>query len=320
MLRFAIIGYGHIGKRHAEIIQHCQKAELVAICDTQKDESIDIPFFASIEELFASNILIDVVIICTPNGLHAEHAIQALGHNCHVIIEKPVALTKIDAEAIHQKSKEVSKHVFCVMQNRFSQPSELLKELISKQILGDIFMVQINCFWNRDERYYTQGSWHGTKKLDGGTLFTQFSHFIDTLYWLFGDITNIKSKLYNFSHQSTIDFEDSGIITFDIVSGGMGTLNYTTSTWNKSIESSITIIGKNGSIKVSGQYMDTIEYCEIKDFKLPKTNNFPTSNHAIFIDNCVKKISGETATIPTIEDGIHVVDIIEKMCFSQRKG
>lgn len=313
MIRFAIIGYGHIGRRHAEIIQQCQDAELVAICDTNKDEQIAIPFFSSIDELFASDLLIDVAIICTPNGLHAKHAIQALEHNCHVIIEKPVALTKVDAEKIQQKANDVSKHVFCVMQNRFSQPSILLKELISREILGDIFMVQINCFWNRDERYYKRGSWHGTKEMDGGTLFTQFSHFIDTLYWLFGDITNVQSKLYNFSHQTAIDFEDSGVITFDIVSGGTGTLNYTTSTWNKNMESSITIIGKNGSIKVSGQYMDSIEYCEIKDFQIPEISSRSKTNHSVLIENCIKKILGKNADVPMIEDGIHVVEMIERM-------
>lgn len=313
MIRFAIIGYGHIGKRHAEILQQCQDTELVAICDKNPIELTNVPYFSTIEELFSSNIQIDVVTICTPNGLHAKHAIQALKHNCHVIIEKPVALTKTDAEKIRQKANDGSKYVFCVMQNRFSQPSILLKELLSKGILGDIFMVQVNCFWNRDERYYKQGSWHGTKEMDGGTLFTQFSHFIDTLYWLFGDITNIQSKFHNFSHQSTIDFEDSGIITFDFVTGGTGILNYTTSTWNKNIESSITIIGKNGSIKVSGQYMDEIEYCEIKDFQIHGISSPSKTNHSLLIENCIKKILGQDADVPMIEDGIHVVEMIERM-------
>lgn len=313
MIQFAVVGLGHIGKRHISVIQQNPNAELVAVCDITKDCEYSVPYFNSLEKLFASKIDIDVVNICTPNGLHAEQAIQALEHNCHVIIEKPIALTKTDTEKIYKKAREVSKQVFCVMQNRYSPPAQLLKHLVSENILGNIFMVQVNCFWNRDERYYQQGSWHGTKQLDGGTLFTQFSHFVDTLYWLFGDITNIHSKFSNFSHQSTIDFEDSGTITFDFVNGGTGMFSYSTAVWNKNMESSIIIVGKYGSIKVSGQYMDTIEYCEIKNFFLPEIKPSIQTNHSLLLENCIKKIHNQNVDVPTIEDGIRVVDIIERM-------
>ena len=109
----------------------------------------------------------------------------------------------------------------------------MLKEILDQGILGKIYMVQVNCFWNRDDRYYKPnpetgrpGGWHGTKDLDGGTLFTQFSHFIDLMYWYFGDITNINARLRDFKHQTTTDFEDSGFISFDFTEGGMGSLNY----------------------------------------------------------------------------------------------
>ncbi len=81
-------------------------------------------------------------------------------------------------------------------------------------------MVQINCYWNRDKRYYKKESWKGRKDLDGGTLFTQFSHFVDIMYWLFGDITNIKATLRDFNHTDLTEFEDSGIVTFDFINGG----------------------------------------------------------------------------------------------------
>ncbi len=120
-------------------------------------------------------------------------------------------------------------------------------------MLGKIFMVDINCYWNRDERYYKEGGWHGTKELDGGTLFTQFSHFIDMIYWLFGDLKNITRKLNNNNHQHLIDFEDSGIVSFDLERGGMGGLSYTVSVWGKNLESSITIMSVKGSVMLSGQ-------------------------------------------------------------------
>jgi UDP-N-acetyl-2-amino-2-deoxyglucuronate dehydrogenase len=248
MINFAVIGQGHIGKRHAEMIRRNPEANLVAVCDILPQDQLglaetDTPFFSSIDDLLKSGLPIDVVNICTPNGYHAQYAIKALEAGHHVVLEKPIALTKTDAEQIVFKSLEMSKHVFCVMQNRYSPPSVWLKEVVSRHLLGKIYMVQLNCYWNRDERYYQKGNWHGTAQLDGGTLFTQFSHFIDIMYWLFGDITNIRGNFRDFSHQQLTDFEDSGFVSFDFVQGGMGSINYSTSVWNKNLESSITIIG-----------------------------------------------------------------------------
>ena len=188
MVKFAVVGQGHIGKRHAEMIRRNPDSELVAVCDIYPKEktgceSIEEPYFSSIDELLASNLDIDVINICTPNAFHAEYAVKALAASKHVVLEKPIALTKADAERIVFKSLEMSKSVFCVMQNRYSPPSVWLKELIDNKTLGDIYMVKLDCYWNRDDRYYKPGNWHGDAVLDGGTLFTQFSHFIDIMYW-----------------------------------------------------------------------------------------------------------------------------------------
>src|SRR5688500_10048091 len=204
-IRFAVVGCGHIGKRHATMIRRNDESELVAMVDTRPksecamEDFEGVPFFQSIEELLASKLEYDVVNICTPNGVHAEQSIKALQAGHHVVCEKPLGLTKDQCEKIIYTALQQSKQVFCVMQNRYSPPSEWIKEVISKRILCDIFMVQLNCYWNRDERYYKKGGWKGTNDLDGGTLFTQFSHFIDIMYWLFGDIANIQGKFADFT-------------------------------------------------------------------------------------------------------------------------
>src|SRR5690606_36881160 len=148
------------------------------------------------------------------NGLHAAQAIQCLEVGCNAVVEKPLALTKTDAEKTIFKALQLHRQLFVVMQNRYAPPSVWLQWLVESGNLGKIFMVQINCYWNRDERYYTKDNWHGDQQLDGGTLFTQFSHFIDIMYWLFGDINNIQSRLADFKHQELTDFEDSGFINF----------------------------------------------------------------------------------------------------------
>ena len=329
MINFAVIGQGHIGKRHAEMIRRNPETNLVAVCDILPQDQLglaetDTPFFSSIDDLLKSDLPIDVVNICTPNGYHAQYAIKALEAGHHVVLEKPIALTKTDAEQIVFKSLEMSKHVFCVMQNRYSPPSVWLKEVVSRHLMGKIYMVQLNCYWNRDERYYQKGNWHGTAQLDGGTLFTQFSHFIDIMYWLFGDITNIRGNFRDFSHQQLTDFKDSGFVSFDFVQGGMGSINYSTSVWNKNLESSITIIGENGTVKVAGQYMNEVTYCDIKDYTMPELapcnppNDYgpykgSAQNHHYVIQNVVDTLKQHGSISTNVLEGLKVIDIIQRI-------
>lgn len=328
-IKFAVVGQGHIGKRHAEMIRRDDRAELVALCDVLPKETLQLknapePFFSSIDDLLHSGLDIDVVNICTPNGYHANYAIKALDTHRHVVIEKPVALTKDDAEIILNKSQEVSRDVFCVMQNRYSPPSVWLKQMVEEKVLGDIYLVQLNCFWNRDDRYYRPDDWHGDARLDGGTLFTQFSHFIDIMYWLFGDITNIKGNFHDFNHQLLTDFEDSGVVLFDFVKGGMGVLNYSTAIWDNNFESSITIIGSKGTVKVAGQYMNEVVYCHVKDYTMPELNpcNPPNDygpykgsaqNHHYVIGNVVDTLTGNDTITTSLREGLKIVEIIERI-------
>ena len=336
-IKFAVIGCGHIGKRHAEMIGRNADSELVALCDVLPKEKLglepyNVPFFNSPEAMFAAEQEIDVVDICTPNGLHAIHALKALDAKKHVVCEKPMALSKRDCEEIIHKSMQVHKQVFCVMQNRYSPPAEWLKELIDSKKLGDIYMVQLNCYWNRDERYYKAGTWKGKKDMDGGVLFTQFSHFIDMMYWMFGDIDQIKAHFFNFNHTKNTEFDDSGVVSFHFVKQGigMGCINFSTSVWDTNFESSLTIIGQNGTVKVGGQYMDKIEYCHIKDYIMPElaptnpANDYGSykgsaANHHYIIENVVRTLKGDSSVTTNAMEGMKVVDIIERIYAAQNK-
>ena len=329
MIKFAVVGMGHIGKRHAEMIRRNPESELIAVCDVLSKEQLGLPdiqenYFTNYDDLLSANLDIDVINICTPNGYHAEYAIKGLQAKKHVVLEKPIALTKKDAENILFKSLEMSRHVFCVMQNRYSPPSVWLKELVDNETLGDIFMVKLDCYWNRDDRYYKKGNWHGDAKLDGGTLFTQFSHFIDIMYWLFGDVKNIRGNFADFMHKDLTDFEDSGVVAFDFINGGMGCLNYSTAVWDTNLESSITIIGSKGTVKVAGQYMNEVTYCHIKDYRMPDlaASNPPNDyghykgsaqNHHYVIENVIEKLSDKGTITTNLLEGLKVIDIIERI-------
>jgi UDP-N-acetyl-2-amino-2-deoxyglucuronate dehydrogenase len=336
-VKFAVVGCGHIGKRHAEMIFSNPEAELVALCDVRdrKELALDekysqVPNFSSLDELLEANLEIDVINIATPNGFHTEQALKALNSHRHVVVEKPLGLDKMSAEKIIFTALHRNRQVFAVMQNRYSPPSVWIKELVESGKLGAINMVQINCYWNRDERYYKAGNWHGDKALDGGTLFTQFSHFIDIMYWLFGDITNIQGKIKDFNHEGLTDFEDSGTINFQFVDGGTGILNFSTSCWDQNFESSITILAEKGTIKIGGQYMNEVEYCHVKDYEMPilKESNPPNdygpykgsaANHVYLIENVVDVIKGRNTITTNALEGLKVVDIIERIYSASEK-
>lgn len=311
------------------MISRNEESELVALIDVKPQSSLgvethNVPFFSSLESFLQSGTEVDVVNIASPNGLHAAQAMQCLDAKKHVVIEKPMALNKQDAEKVIFKALHMHKHVFAVMQNRYSPPSVWIKDLIESGKLGQIYMVQLNCYWNRDNRYYKADNWHGTKDLDGGTLYTQFSHFIDIMYWLFGDIQNISAKFNDFNHKDLTDFEDSGFVSFDFVNGGMGCINYSTSVWNQNLESSMTIVAENGSVKIGGQYMNEVEYCHIKDYTLPELaptnpgNDYgaykgSAQNHHYVIENVVDVLKGRAPITTNALEGLKVVDIIERI-------
>lgn len=329
VVKFAILGCGHIGKRHAELVAKHPDAKLVATIDPLDVENLQmsnfaVPHFHTLGDFLSSGIGTDVVNICTPNGLHASQAVECLDNGMHVVIEKPIAIRFEDAKTISHAANTNKKLVFPVVQNRYSKAIKWLKELISNQQLGKIYMVQLNCFWNRDERYYEKDGWRGTLALDGGPLYTQFSHFIDVLLWVFGDIKNVDAKFFNFNHQHTTEFEDSGMVTFDLLNGGVGSISYSTSVYQSNFESSITVIAEKGTMKIGGQYMNSIEYCDVDGTEKPTMNDNEmfndygsykgsASNHHRVIDNVIRSISVPQRQDVSLAEGISVVNTINKI-------
>ncbi|MEZ5028766.1 MAG: Gfo/Idh/MocA family oxidoreductase [Ferruginibacter sp.] len=235
-LNFAIIGCGRIAQRHAEHIQN--NGSLLAVCDIVKDKADTLALkygaksYTDFEKLLQENQNLDVVAVCTPNGLHAQHSIAALKAGFHVLCEKPMALSVQDCGDMINAAERANRRLFIVKQNRFNPPVAAVKKILDEGRLGKIYSVQLNCFWNRNEAYY-HNSWKGTKELDGGTLFTQFSHFIDLLYWLIGDIKDAHSIIHNYHHAGIIEFEDTGVVTLQFYNGAIGTINYTVNSFEK---------------------------------------------------------------------------------------
>ena len=187
MKKFAIVGCGRIAQRHAEHINNFGK--LIAVCDIVEGKASDLAnlynakSYNNIDEMLKSEKEIDVISICSPNGLHAEHSIKSLNAGFHVLCEKPLALSVEDCGKMISAAESANKRLFAIKQNRYNPPVAAVKKAIDDGKLGKIYSVQLSCFWNRNNDYYFN-SWKGTKNMDGGTLFTQFSHFVDVLYWM----------------------------------------------------------------------------------------------------------------------------------------
>lgn len=314
-VKFAVLGSGFIGKKHQFFIEREEQAELIATIDEKVEAD-----YVSLHDFITAKPEVDVVCVTTPNALHAEHAIALLNAGYHVVVEKPMALRYKAAEQMRRAAEDAGKQIFIVMQNRYSPAAKWLKDIVGQDRLGELFMVQVNCFWNRDERYYNGQNWHGTTTLDGGSLYTQFSHFIDLLYWCFGEITDHRSNFFDFNHQTLTEFEDSGMLEFRFKDGGAGQFNFSTSCFQKNLESTITIISSKATIKIGGQYMDDIQHCEIDNYSYEQIEPYKeefgkykgnSANHRFVIRNVVDTILGQSQADTSIEDGVAVVKTIE---------
>lgn len=332
-IKFALIGCGRIGSRHAEHMKNC--GELVAVCDIVNEKvelfaaKYEVNGYTEIEELLRCEKEVDVAVICTPNGLHATHTIKALRAGFHVLCEKPMAITATDCKEMIAEAKKANKSLFAIKQNRFNPPVVAVKEAIEKGILGTIYSIQLSCFWNRNADYY-HNSWKGTKELDGGTLFTQFSHFIDLLYWMIGDVTRAYAFTRNFAHKNIIEFEDTGVVAIEFITGAIGTINYTVNSYNKNMEGSLTIFSEKGTVKIGGEYLNELEYQNIEGFEFVdvpagnKANNYGSyvgsmSNHDKVYENLVDVLLHNGSISASAFEGLKTVEIIEKIYQSSRE-
>ena len=333
MVLFAIIGCGRIAQRHAEHIYKFGK--LVAVCDTVEDKANALAEKYSAKAYYKINDLLDnekdvmVVSICTPNGLHAHHAIESLKAGFHVLCEKPMAINVHDCGEMIKTAEKYNKRLFAIKQNRFNPPVEAIKQLIDDGKLGKIYSIQLSCFWNRNADYY-QNSWKGTQQLDGGTLYTQFSHFIDLLYWMIGDIKDVEAYTANYNHKEIIEFEDTGVVIVQFQNGAIGTINYTVNSYAKNMEGSLTIFGEKGTVKIGGQYLNELEYQNIENHTIDNlpvgntANNYGNylgsmSNHDKVYENLIDVLTNNASISTSAFEGLKTVEIIDKIYYKANK-
>jgi predicted dehydrogenase len=326
---FGIVGYGNIGKRHAAIIP--EFGILKSICEpnvskrSMAQSNTSATCYDELNVMLKQEPDLDIVVICTPNGLHSYQSILALEKGKHVICEKPMALNTIDCHKMKSASIEYGAQLFIVKQNRFNPLILLLKELCDEGYLGEIYSVQINCFWNRNSQYF-KSSWRGTKSLDGGILFTQFSHFIDLIIWILGAPFSVKGYAKNFNHTASVESEDSGVVIMNFKDGPIAGIHYSINAFEKNLEGSILIIGSKGTIKIGGEYLNKLEYLLLEDKHkqerilkhdfLKLSNQDKLLNHRLFYAFVLRELSLSSRNLSNLEDSIKTVSLIEKINLS----
>ena len=271
MINFALVGCGRISKRHSELLGENQiaGAQLVAVCDkiVSKAEVIadkySIPAYSCLHEMMKTE-KIDVVVVLTESGLHAQHTIALAPYGAHVIVEKPMALTLDDADAMIEACDKHGVKLFIVKQNRFNIPVVQLRKALDQGRFGKLIMGTVRVRWCRPQAYYDQDSWRGTWAYDGGVLTNQASHHIDLLEWMMGDVESVFAK----SKQALVDIEaeDTAIVILKFRNGALGVIEATTAIRPKDLEGSISILGETGSVEVGGfavNEMKTWNFTEI---------------------------------------------------------
>jgi UDP-N-acetyl-2-amino-2-deoxyglucuronate dehydrogenase len=326
-IRFAIAGFGNIGSRHAEHIMQNPAAELVAVCDIKPEVETKIPkgiaFYTDLADMIANNKA-DVLCVCTPNYLHEPHTISGLKAGLHTVVEKPMAMSVDECDRMIAASEQYGKTIFAVKQNRYNPPVQAVRQLLLNNELGEAYMYQVNCFWNRSDSYYAESGWRGKKDKDGGCLYTQFSHFVDILYYLNGGITEARGWVHNYAHQHNTEVEDTGSFVMKGANNAIINFNFTTCAYEKNMEGSITLFAEKGTVKIGGQYLNTLEYQKLEGGSLPeinitaKSNNYglyqgSMSNHDKVIQNVVDVLHHDHEVMTGAREGREVVKIIQMM-------
>ena len=322
-IRIGIVGCGRISKNHFESIKKYQEEfELIGVCDSNPlvleaaKREHKVPGYLSIDDMLTSEKL-DVVVLCTPSGLHSDQAITAASHGVHVISEKPMATRYADGISMVEACDRHRVRLFVVKQNRHNATLQLLKRAVNEGRFGRIKMVHLNVFWTRPQEYYDAGGgWRGTWEFDGGAFMNQASHYVDLVEWLIGPVKSVQAFM---STTRNIEAEDTGVLNIEWRNGALGSMAVSMLTFPKNLEGSITILGEHGTVKVGGVAVNEIqtwEFADTKDYDDEVKNaNYETTSvygfgHPLYYKNVVDVLRGRAEPETDGREGLKSLEFL----------
>jgi UDP-N-acetyl-2-amino-2-deoxyglucuronate dehydrogenase len=332
-VRFAVVGCGRISGKHFEALRaHSRSAALVGVCDTDETalrnavEATKARGHRDLEALLADSDC-DVVVLCTPSGLHPSQAIRAAAARRHVVTEKPMATRWGDGLEMVRSCDAAGVRLFVVKQNRRNTTLQLVKRAIDRRRFGRIYMVAINVFWQRPQEYFASAKWRGTWEFDGGALMNQASHYVDLVDWLIGPVESVQAYVATLARD--IQVEDTATVGVRWRSGALGSVNVTMLTYPRNFEGSITIIGEKGTVRVGGVAVNEIKHWEFSDRDpddaLVASCSYETSSvygfgHPLYYDNVISTLRGETEPETDGREGLRSLEILIASYISARDG
>ena len=322
-IRLALVGCGRISKNHfASQKHHANDLEMVDVCDVDPlalknaVALTGVQGFATLTEML-KNTSADVVVLCTPSGLHAEQAVEVALAGKHVISEKPMATRWADGKRMVHACDQAGVQLFVVKQNRLNPTLQLLKRASEMERFGRIYMVNINVFWSRPQSYYDQAPWRGTWEFDGGAFMNQASHYVDLIDWLIGPVESVQA--YTATLARNIEVEDTGVIGVKWRNGALGSVNVTMLTYPNNLEGSITILGEKGSVRLGGVALNKIEHWKFdqphQDDESIEAASYETASvygfgHARYYENVIQAMRGKVAPVTDGREGLRSLEVL----------
>jgi UDP-N-acetyl-2-amino-2-deoxyglucuronate dehydrogenase len=332
-LKVGLVGCGRISQNHfGSILQYPDDLELTAVCDiddealNQATAEYDVQGYTELKDMLVCEAL-DLVVLCTPSGLHPSQAILAAGHGVHVVSEKPMATRYNEGLRMVEACDEAGVRLFVVKQNRRNATLQLLKRAINEKRFGAIKMVHLNVFWTRPQEYYDHGQgWRGTWEFDGGAFMNQASHYVDLVEWLIGPVDRVQAMM---STTRDIEAEDTGVINIKWRNGALGSMAVTMLTYPKNLEGSITILGETGSVKIGGVAVNEIQtwdFAEQRDYDDEvKSANYETTSvygfgHPLYYKNVIEVMRGNAEPETDGREGLKSLEFLTAAYLAARDG
>lgn len=332
-IRIAIVGCGRISKNHfGSIDRHRDELELVAVCDidpvalADHSQRYNVPAYRDLEEMLHGESL-DLVVLCTPSGIHASQTVAVASHKVHVITEKPMATRWNDGVRMVKACDDRGVRLFVVKQNRRNTTLQLLKRAVAEGRFGKIHLVHLNVFWTRPQSYYDQGNgWRGTWEFDGGAFMNQASHYVDLLDWLIGPVEKVQAMM---STTREIEVEDTGVLNVKWRNGALGSMSVTMLTYPENLEGSITILGEKGTVRISGLAVNDIQLWRFDepreyDDQVQSANYQTTSvygfGHPLYYKNVIDVLRGNAEPETDGREGLKSLELLIAAYLSARDG
>jgi predicted dehydrogenase len=252
----AIVGCGRVAYKHFEAVAQMREARLVAVCDIDPAKAAasaaaqGVPGYTDYHAMLAAHPEIELIHVLVPTGYHAAVVIDLAAYGRSIVVEKPMALTVADCDAMIAACAAHHAPLYVVYQNRFNTPVQAARRALEAGRFGTPVLGTVRVRWCRHQDYYDQDHWHGTWALDGGVMSQQASHHLDLLQWFMGPVESVQCQIA--TRLLDIEVEDTAAAIVRFRSGALGIYEATVATRPDNLEGSLSVLGEGGSVVISG--------------------------------------------------------------------